>query len=233
MGVVQGCCWAGVVLRGALCVCGLKWYAAVLCCSVARLMGVGRGRAVCWRKVWLTCVTSPRSLKEKALFILQATFQHARNLAFFTAVYRTLMAVLAWSEGRASQWHTFVAAFTSGYFVFGREDKVNTQVRPAAELLADGGVNFKLQFGVSQLSMHFSSHSSLNDNCTQPHSLYSHSTHSPHTPTASLTPQHCFPHTNTHSPHTLTPTPLTPLHPLPSHPYTHSPHTLTPTPLTP
>ena len=112
------------------------------------------------------------------------------------------MAVLAWSEGRASRWHTFVAAFTSGYFVFGREDKVNTQVRPAAELLADGGVNFKLQFGVSHLSMHFSSHTSLNDNCAHP------------TPCTAillipLTPQLLPSHPNTAS-LTLTPTPLTP-----------------------
>ena len=123
---------------------------------------------MCLRMVWLTCATSSRSLKEKALFILQATFQHARNLAFFTAVYRTLMAVLDWSEGRASRWHTFVAAFTSGYFVFGREDKVNTQVRPEAELPAGGGVNFTPQLEVSHLSMHFSHHSSLNENCAHP-----------------------------------------------------------------
>ena len=82
------------------------------------------------------CVFSPCSLKEKVLFILQATFQHARNLAFFTAVYRTLTAVLAWGMGGARQWHTFVAAFASGYLVFGREDKVNTQVSQAGELPA-------------------------------------------------------------------------------------------------
>ena len=77
----------------------------------------------------LVCASSlPSSLKEKALFILQATFQHARNLAFFTAIYRALLAVLARCLGGGRRWHTFVAAFVSGYVVFGKEDKVNTQV---------------------------------------------------------------------------------------------------------
>ena len=73
------------------------------------------------------------SLKEKITFILQATYQHAKNLALLTALYRVLMAVLCKVQGGKRGWHTLLCGFISGYVVFGEENKVNTQVSVSRE----------------------------------------------------------------------------------------------------
>ena len=62
------------------------------------------------------------------VFILKATFQHARNLAFFTVIYKTITLVLKRLRGHQHPLHTFLAAMISGYFVFGSNNKINMQV---------------------------------------------------------------------------------------------------------
>ena len=68
------------------------------------------------------------SLKEKAMFILRATFQHAKNLAFLTTIYKTILLILKKLQGRTLPVHNFIGAFVAGYFVFGENNKVNMQV---------------------------------------------------------------------------------------------------------
>lgn len=67
-------------------------------------------------------------LKEKAMFILRATFQHAKNLAFLTTIYKIILLILKKLQGRTLPIHNFVGAFVAGYFVFGENNKVNMQV---------------------------------------------------------------------------------------------------------
>ena len=68
------------------------------------------------------------SFREKFEFIVRATFQHARNLALLTTVYKTLLFVMRKLWGRGHPAHNFVAAFVGGYLVFGENNKVNMQV---------------------------------------------------------------------------------------------------------
>lgn len=68
------------------------------------------------------------SLQEKIKFILSATYQHARNLATFTALYKLLTQVLLAVRGRTSALHHLTAGAVCGYLVFGEDNKINMQV---------------------------------------------------------------------------------------------------------
>ncbi|KAL8695415.1 MAG: hypothetical protein Q9224_003402, partial [Gallowayella concinna] len=72
------------------------------------------------------------TLREKLQIILKATFQHARNLATFATVYKTMMLFLrnTSTEGKESSPHTFLAGLVGGYMVFGRgiQSSVNQQI---------------------------------------------------------------------------------------------------------
>lgn len=68
------------------------------------------------------------SLQEKLKFILQATFQHARNLAFLTTVYKIVTLLFRKLTGKEHPVFTFIGAFLGGYFVFGENNKLNMQV---------------------------------------------------------------------------------------------------------
>ena len=70
----------------------------------------------------------PTSLKDKFKFIVQATFQHARNLALLASIYKVVTLLGKKMLGREHPLVTFLAAFTGGYFVFGKNDKINMQV---------------------------------------------------------------------------------------------------------
>lgn len=77
----------------------------------------------------LTCL---RRLQEKLRIILKATFQHARNLATFATVYKSVLLLLRTTstKGTESSPHTFVAGLIGGYMVFGRgiQSSVNQQI---------------------------------------------------------------------------------------------------------
>ncbi|KAL8986997.1 MAG: hypothetical protein Q9177_003761, partial [Variospora cf. flavescens] len=71
-------------------------------------------------------------LQEKLGIILKATFQHARNLATFATVYKSVLLLLRTTstKGTESSPHTFVAGLIGGYMVFGRgiQSSVNQQI---------------------------------------------------------------------------------------------------------
>ncbi|KAL8916830.1 MAG: hypothetical protein Q9208_008317 [Pyrenodesmia sp. 3 TL-2023] len=77
-------------------------------------------------------ITRRCSLQEKLRIILKATFQHARNLATFATVYKTMMLLLrnVSPDGKESSPHTFLAGLAGGYLVFGRgiQSSVNQQI---------------------------------------------------------------------------------------------------------
>lgn len=62
--------------------------------------------------------------------IITLTKTHAFNLGRFVFGYKVLVALLRKMEGKENQIHSFLAAFSVGYFVFGEENGVNTQVNP-------------------------------------------------------------------------------------------------------
>ncbi|TPX64547.1 hypothetical protein SpCBS45565_g05788 [Spizellomyces sp. 'palustris'] len=68
------------------------------------------------------------SFEDKARFILKATFQHSRNLAFFVTIYKTLMALQRNITGKEHNWDAFVAGVIGGYIVFGKNNNVNNQI---------------------------------------------------------------------------------------------------------
>lgn len=67
-------------------------------------------------------------LSDKIQTILEATYTHSRNLALFVFGYKGLTTILAWLQAEKLQAHSFMAAFVTGYLVFGRYNKVNEQV---------------------------------------------------------------------------------------------------------
>lgn len=68
--------------------------------------------------------------------ILRATYQHAKNLACFTFLYKFLVNSLAKMNGQQSSayggqktpWHVIGAAAFAGFLVFGTNNPINTQV---------------------------------------------------------------------------------------------------------
>lgn len=68
------------------------------------------------------------SLQDKLKFILQATFQHARNLALLTTIYKVVTLLFKQLTGSVHPLVTFIGAFAGGYFVFGENNKINMQV---------------------------------------------------------------------------------------------------------
>lgn len=72
------------------------------------------------------------SYREKARLILKATRQHARNLATFAAIYKTVMLVLRSTSSTCKEapLHAFLAGLIGGFLVFGRgiQSSVNQQI---------------------------------------------------------------------------------------------------------
>lgn len=68
------------------------------------------------------------SLQEKLQFIVSATYQHARNLAVLTALYKLLTRAMEGVRGRGSPLQKAVAGAVCGYLVFGADNKINMQV---------------------------------------------------------------------------------------------------------
>ena len=60
--------------------------------------------------------------------IFEATYTHAKNLAFFVFTYKALTGVLRELESQQKQYHSFIAALIGGYLVFGKNNKINEQV---------------------------------------------------------------------------------------------------------
>ncbi|VDM47256.1 unnamed protein product [Toxocara canis] len=65
---------------------------------------------------------------EKVKTILRLTRIHATNLASFVFTYKLLTGLMQRMRGSRSEWHSFLAAFIVGYFVFGDNNGVNMQV---------------------------------------------------------------------------------------------------------
>ncbi|TMS37933.1 hypothetical protein L596_004766 [Steinernema carpocapsae] len=65
---------------------------------------------------------------EKLKTVFKLTRMHATNLAKFVFSYKLVHGLLAKLQNGQQQWHSFVAAFICGYFVFGENNGVNMQI---------------------------------------------------------------------------------------------------------
>lgn len=76
------------------------------------------------------------SFREKLRTILQATYTHSRNLAYFVFAYKALCSLQSHVQGKTHQLHPFLAAFIGGYLIFGENNNINSQVK----ILPDPGL---------------------------------------------------------------------------------------------
>lgn len=67
------------------------------------------------------------SLKEKFTFIIKATIQHARNLAYFSFLYKVLKTILS-RNGVKRPIHIFASGFITGFIVFNKKTPVSNQI---------------------------------------------------------------------------------------------------------
>ena len=70
------------------------------------------------------------SFEEKMRVIFKATKQHARNLAFYATIFKSLMALLRYTDadGKRKSYHSFLAGIIGGYMIFGKDNPINQQV---------------------------------------------------------------------------------------------------------
>ncbi|XP_006860741.1 PREDICTED: peroxisomal membrane protein 4 [Chrysochloris asiatica] len=68
------------------------------------------------------------SFRDKLRAILQATYTHSRNLAYFVFIYKGLCALQSQVQGATYQAHSFLAAFIGGLLVFRENNNVNSQI---------------------------------------------------------------------------------------------------------
>ena len=68
------------------------------------------------------------TLLEKIKGILIATMTHAKNLAHFTIIYKTVIYLIRLLSREINQYHTILAACLGGYYVFGKKNSINEQV---------------------------------------------------------------------------------------------------------
>ena len=60
--------------------------------------------------------------------ILQATYQHSRNLATFVPIYKSLLLLLKKVKGSEHSTDAFLAGIVGGWIVFGEDNPINQQV---------------------------------------------------------------------------------------------------------
>lgn len=85
----------------------------------------------------MTFLFGSGTLIQKLMVVLKLTRMHATNLAKFVFSYKLLTGIMEKVQHSRSQWHSFVAAFAVGYFVFGENNGVNMQIN--LYLLSDCG----------------------------------------------------------------------------------------------
>ncbi|XP_006001931.1 peroxisomal membrane protein 4 [Latimeria chalumnae] len=93
----------------------------------------------------MTFLFKSGSLREKLRGIAQATFTHSRNLAYFVFTYKGLLALQRHFQGGKAEIHSFLAAFVCGWFVFGENNNINSQIN--MYLLS------RILFGLSRLAV--------------------------------------------------------------------------------
>jgi peroxisomal membrane protein 4 len=74
------------------------------------------------------------TFRERLRVILKATYAHARNLAFFVLIYKSLCLVLKRLHGgKEASYHSFLSGLIGGYLIFGEDNNINNQVTKQAK----------------------------------------------------------------------------------------------------
>ncbi|KAF9351345.1 hypothetical protein BGX26_010637 [Mortierella sp. AD094] len=76
----------------------------------------------------MTLLFRRSNFKDMATFVLKATRQHARNLAFFATIYKTLLILQRRIHGKERPMDSFLAGLVGGYIIFGENNNVNQQI---------------------------------------------------------------------------------------------------------
>jgi len=76
----------------------------------------------------MTFLFGSGSAQSKLEKIYEATYTHAKNLGTFVFVYKSLMALQKYVEGKEKSHHAFFAGLVGGYFVFGNYSNINYQI---------------------------------------------------------------------------------------------------------
>jgi len=76
----------------------------------------------------MTFLFYPGSIREKLTYILQATYEHSRNLGMFVALYKTFVCILRHMRQKESGLNSLLAGAVGGWFMFGEESPVNSQI---------------------------------------------------------------------------------------------------------
>lgn len=66
------------------------------------------------------------TIRQKCDLVFRATRTHARNLAKFATIYKTVCYLLKWygsTPGKEGKYDTFIAGLLGGYFVFGNRSR--------------------------------------------------------------------------------------------------------------
>ncbi|KAJ3257188.1 Peroxisomal membrane protein 4 [Boothiomyces macroporosus] len=66
--------------------------------------------------------------KTMAKQILQLTYQHSKNLAFFVTIYKSLLLIQRKIKGKEHNPDSFIAGLIGGYIIFGSDNAVNQQI---------------------------------------------------------------------------------------------------------
>jgi peroxisomal membrane protein 4 len=68
------------------------------------------------------------TIEDKLRAIFKATFQHAKNLGLFAVIFKTIRILLRWLRQSDDGFNTFIAGLVGGYFRFGTNDPITSQI---------------------------------------------------------------------------------------------------------
>ncbi|XP_022111501.1 peroxisomal membrane protein 4-like [Acanthaster planci] len=76
----------------------------------------------------MTFLFGTGSFRQQIMSILRATYTHSKNLGIYVFLYKSMLAIMRWSEGKVHHLHPLIAGFIGGYLIFGTNNKVNSQI---------------------------------------------------------------------------------------------------------
>jgi peroxisomal membrane protein 4 len=76
----------------------------------------------------MTVLFRDGTLYDKARAIFKATTQHAKNLGLFALIFKTIRIIMRYLRQTDDGLNTFVAGLVGGYFRFGENDPITSQI---------------------------------------------------------------------------------------------------------
>lgn len=76
----------------------------------------------------MTILFKNGTVYEKCLDVFTATYQHATNLGFFAAVFKSIRIILNYLRQKDDDINTLVAGMCGGYILFSKDDGITSQI---------------------------------------------------------------------------------------------------------